>query len=76
MITVKLYGLLRLNSGIKELHLEADSVRDLLRRLEAKGLDGSMLAGCNIHVNGEKATWRSRLTDGDTVQLFPAVAGG
>ena len=76
MITVRLYGLLRLTSGIRELQLEADSIRDLLRQLEAKRLDGEMLSGCNILINGETATRRSRLNDGDTVQLFPPVAGG
>lgn len=76
MITVKLYGLLRLSSGIRELRLEAGNIRDLLRHLEARGLDGDALAGCNILINGEGATRCSRLSDGDTVQLFPPVAGG
>lgn len=76
MITVKLFGLLRLSSGIRELRLEAVTVSDLLRHLEARGLDGDALAGCNILINGERVTRRSRLSDGDTVQLFPPVAGG
>ena len=35
MITVKLYGLLRVESGIKEKQLEAATVKEVLEKLEA-----------------------------------------
>lgn len=78
MITVKLYGLLRLDSGIKALTLEAQTisqVHDALRtqssRLTQKDLDG-----CMILINGKPGTKRSRLKDGDQVVLMSPVAGG
>jgi len=76
MITVKLYGLLRLESGIKECYMDANSIKELLILLEQKGLDRKQLSGCNLLVNGKAASKHSPLTDGDTVQLFPPVAGG
>ena len=76
MIVVKLYGLLRLNSGIKELQLDASSLKELLKQLETRGFSERELAACNLLVNGTLAAKRSTLKDGDTVQLFPPVAGG
>ena len=76
MITVKLYGLLRLESGIKELVSDDNNIKDLLLSLERAGLDRNALSGCNILVNGVPVGKRANLKDGDTVQLFTPVAGG
>jgi molybdopterin converting factor small subunit len=76
MITVKLYGLLRIESGIKEKQLEAATVKEALDRLTACGIDRRDLNGCVILVNGKTAHKRSKLTDGDTVVLMSPVAGG
>ena len=76
MITVKLYGLLRLESGIKEKRLEAASVKAVLDALAACGIDRKDLSNCLILVNGNNAAKKSKLTDGDTVVLMPPVAGG
>ena len=76
MITVKLYGLLRLDSGIKELELEADSVKEVLKALEGCGISKKDLNGCVILVNAAPANRFSKLIDGDVVQLLSPVAGG
>ena len=76
MITVKLFGLLRLESGIREKHLEAASVKEVLQQLEAAGISGKDLRGSVVFVNGEPANRRKKLTDGDLVVLMPPVAGG
>ena len=76
MITVKLFGLLRLESGIKERQLEAASVREVLQALSKAGISKKDLSGCVIYVNGENANKRRKLEDGDTVVLMPPVAGG
>ena len=76
MITVKLYGLLRLDSGIKSLAVDAKSTKDLITVLEQQGLDIKLLRGCNMFVNGTLTIKQTTLNDGDTVQLFPPVAGG
>lgn len=76
MITVKLYGLLRLDSGIKEKQLEAATVRQVLDTLAGCGIPRKDLDGCVILVNGKNANKRSKLTQGDTVVLMSPVAGG
>ena len=76
MITVKLYGLLRIDSGIKERKIEATNMKDVLDDLMAQGISRKDLAGCVILINGSSATKRSVLCDGDVVQLMSPVAGG
>ena len=78
MITVKLYGLLRLDSGIRELDLEAATVAELYTRLPEKvdRITKKDLESCVLLVNGKVSSRRTKLTDGDVVQLMPPVAGG
>ena len=76
MITVKLYGLLRIESGIKHRQLEARSVKAVLDALADCGIDHKELNGCVILVNGKSANKRSKLEDGDEVVLMSPVAGG
>ena len=76
MITVKLYGLLRIESGIKEKQLDAKTMKEVFRQLEDCGISQKDLSGCVILVNGNSANKRSKLTDGDTVVLMSPVAGG
>ena len=76
MITVKLYGLLRINSGIKERQIEASSMKDVWNDLIEQGISKKDLNGCIILINQKSASKRSLLTDGDVVQLMSPVAGG
>ena len=76
MIRVKLYGLLRIGSGIKERQLEAAAVKEVLEELERCGIPRKKLEAAVILVNGSSANKRSKLTDGDTVVLMSPVAGG
>ncbi len=76
MITVKLYGLLRVESGIKERKIEAATGKDVLQDLARQGISQKDLSGCLILINGKTATKRSVLHDGDVVQLMSPVAGG
>ena len=76
MITVKLFGLLRLESGIKEKQLEAATVKEVLEKLAQAGINPKDLRACVIFVNGENVNRRKKLKDGDLVVLMPPVAGG
>ena len=78
MITVKIYGLLRLDAGIRELNVEAASVTELYARVAEKTdrITRKDLEGCVLLVNGKVSSRRTKLTDGDVVQLMPPVAGG
>ena len=76
MITVKLYGLLRLNSGIKERRLEAATVKEALTLLAREGIPPKELEACVILLNGKNTNKKARLADGDTLILMSPVAGG
>ena len=76
MITVKLYGLLRIDSGIKERNIEAASIKDVFTDLTLQGISQADLNGCIILINGKPANKRSALRSGDVVQLMSPVAGG
>ena len=76
MITVKLYGLLRIDSGIKERQVEADSVSQILNYLQSQGISRKDLNGAVVLVNGQSASKRTKVNDGDVVQLLSPVAGG
>lgn len=84
MVTVILFGTLRLDSGVKELTAEADTIRALYPLVLAEirkqkpdsGITEKTLKCCQVAVNGKQVTPQAKLRDGDTVYLFPAVAGG
>lgn len=76
MITVRFYGLLRLDSGMKEQQLEADTVKEVYAQLTQLGLSRKALDGCVILVNGKPAGKKQKLNSGDRVQLMSPVAGG
>lgn len=84
MVTVKLFGTLRVDSGVKEFSVEAENVRELypliLQEIRKKKPDSNVtektLRACLVAVNGKQVSPRTKLQDGDTVYLFPAVAGG
>lgn len=76
MITVKLYGLLRIDSGIKERRIEADNIKDVFTDLMQQGIPKKALDSCIILVNGKPTRKRIALQAGDVVQLMSPVAGG
>ena len=76
MITVKLFGLLRINSGIKEKQMEAANVKEVLDIMAGCGIPSKDLNSCVILVNGNNASKRTKLKDGDTVIFMSPVAGG
>lgn len=84
MVTVKLFGLFRLDTGLKELTLEADSVAALYPKLLTAAREASPrtiitekdIDGCIVMINGVQGKKSSKLHDGDTVMLMSPVCGG
>jgi molybdopterin synthase sulfur carrier subunit len=89
-VTVKLPTILRKHAG-GEAKVDADgaTLRELLANLETSypGItknvladDGGLHRFINVYVNDEDVRYlgslETELTDGDTVSLLPAVAGG
>lgn len=82
MVKVKLFGLLRIDSGIKELSAEADIVKDIFPVLiETASRNGKTITvkdinSCAVMVNGQQATKNTKIKDGDEVVFMSMVAGG
>jgi len=78
MITVKLYGLLRLDTGLRELRVEAANIRQMKQEIlrSTDRITKETLRGCVILVNGAPCKAWTKLKDGDQVILLPPVAGG
>ena len=84
MVKVRLFGVFRLDSGVRELSIDASRVKDIFPIIveEVKKKDPHTaitvkdLKGCIIAVNGNQVGIGAKLTDGDEVLLVPAVAGG
>lgn len=84
MVLVKVFGLLRLDTGIKEMEAEATRVSELYPLLlaEAKRLKPATkvtakdIDGCIVVVNDKQTGKNASLKDGDTVMLMSPVCGG
>lgn len=84
MVKVKVYGLFRLDSGIKEMEADVLSVKALYPLLlnRARELDpgtkikAADIDGCIVLVNGKQSGKHAALKDGDVVSLMSPVCGG
>lgn len=86
MAVVSVRGPLRkLAGGLSEHELEGETVLQLLRGLEARhpGLAGWIIderglirRHINVYVNGERSAEETAVSDGDRVEVLPAITGG
>ncbi len=77
-ITVRYFASFREAAGIDQESLETDaaSAGDLFRSLEHRHGSSEPMGHCKVAINDEMADWNDPVNDGDTVLLFPPVAGG
>ncbi len=77
-LTVRYFASFREQAGIDEetVSLEAATARDVFEQLKSRHGSAEPLAHCKVAINGEMADWNSPVADGDTILLFPPVAGG
>lgn len=84
MVIVKLFGLFRLDTGIKELSADVPDVKSLYPLLmeKAREIDPNTritkadIKGCIVIVNGKQIKKNKKLKDGDIVMMMPPVCGG
>ncbi|MEG1613799.1 MAG: MoaD/ThiS family protein [Clostridia bacterium] len=82
MVKVKFFGLLRLDLKIKEIDVEAQTVKELLSEVaqKTKMFSPRELKGYLIYVNGTLSTklsgYRTKLKDGDVVIMMNPASGG
>ena len=77
-ITVRYFAMFREHAGLDEetLTLDVTCAADVF--VATRGRHGSDEPGghCKVAINDVMADWDSPVVDGDTVLLFPPVAGG
>ena len=77
-ITVRYFAGFREHAGTAEETVETDAgtAGDVYAELGHRHGSSEPIAHCKVAINDEMADWESPVADGDTVLLFPPVAGG
>lgn len=77
-ITVRYFAGFREHAGVSEesLDLDAATAGEVYAQLQHRHGSAEPLGHCKVAINDEMADWNSPVSDGDTVLLFPPVAGG
>ncbi len=77
MVTIKLFGAMRLKCGIKIMEAYTDSVKDACRILsKATGFPEKDFKNCLFTINGQNAKYSSKLSDGDELVFLTPSGGG
>lgn len=77
-ITVRYFAGFREHAGTSEetVSLPAATVREVFESLRHRHGSSEPWRHCKVAVNDEMTDWNAPVRDGDTVLLFPPVAGG
>ena len=77
-ITVRYFAMFREHAGVEEetVSLDAATAADVFHHTKARHRSSEPAGHCKVAINDEMADWNSPVEDGDTVLLFPPVAGG
>ena len=77
-ITVRYFAMFREHAGVGEetLELEAATARDIFDATRERHGSTEPRGHCKVAINDQMTDWDAPVSDGDTVLLFPPVAGG
>ncbi len=77
-ITVRYFAMFREHAGVDEetLSLDVETAQDVFERTRLRHGSAVPNGHCKVAINDEMADWSSTVADGDSVLLFPPVAGG
>ncbi|NIV17944.1 MAG: molybdopterin synthase sulfur carrier subunit [Woeseiaceae bacterium] len=77
-ITVRYFAMFREQAGLDEesLTIDAATAADVYEATRERHGSSEPVGHCKVAINDVMADWDSVVEDGDTVLLFPPVAGG
>ena len=77
-VRVRYFAMFREHAGVGEetLRLAAETARDVFEATRDRHGSTELNGHCKVAINDRMADWDSPVSDGDTVLLFPPVAGG
>ena len=77
-ITVRYFAIFREHAGVGEetLRIDASTAMDVFEQTGERHGSKEPVGHCKVAINDVMADWSSTINDGDTVLLFPPVAGG
>ncbi|MCH8060438.1 MAG: MoaD/ThiS family protein [Proteobacteria bacterium] len=77
-IKVCYFAMFREHAGVNEetLTIDATTAADVFRATRERHGSAEPTGHCKVAINDVMADWDSPVSDGDTVLLFPPVAGG
>ena len=77
-VTVRYFALFRESAGVSEetLTLDVATAADVFAATADRHGSSEPQGHCKVAINDVMADWSSVVEDGDTVLLFPPVAGG
>lgn len=77
-ITVRYFAMFRETAGLGEetLSLDAATALDVFDLTKSRHGGSEPSGHCKVAINDAMADWDAPVSDGDTVLLFPPVAGG
>lgn len=77
-LTIRYFASFREHAGIGQetVTLDAITTADVFKALSHRHGSEEPQAHCKVAVNDDMVDWETEIQDGDTVLLFPPVAGG
>jgi len=77
-ITVRYFAMFREHAGLSEETIEVEVVTamDVFEQTRSRHGSSEPMGHCKVAINDQMADWDSNVNNGDTVLLFPPVAGG
>jgi MoaD family protein, archaeal len=82
LVHVRFFGMTRIILRVSSVEIDAESVDEMLKKISVMydGVELKYLKNCIVFVNGTNIIhlnlYKTKLKDGDEVQLFSPAAGG